>query len=173
MKRIVFAGLLALAACGGGGGETIDDVDTVETVAPEAPVEETVELAEDVGQAMDEPATLVAGNYCYFHADGVTTEAVEIEVAEDGTYSGSHYGEVHDQENAYYVAFDTALNGGVLDEDGNVTFDTVTEVDGDTQAGEQTWSITPTSASMVDFEPAFPAAECEGLMDRIWPPIED
>ena len=173
MKRIVFAGFLALAACGGG-GEPTDETDAVETVEPEAPVEETVELAEDIGPAPEEePAMLEAGSYCYFHQDEVATEGVEIEVTEDGGISGAHYGTVHDAENAYYTAFETMLNAGTLDEDGNITFETITQVDGDTQSGEQTWSITPTLASLVDFEPAFPATECEGLTDRIWPPVEE
>ncbi len=173
MKLIVFAGFLALAACGSG-GEATDDVETVETVKPEAPVEETVELAEDIGPAPEEePAMLEAGSYCYFHEDEVATEGVEIEVTEEGGISGTHYGTVHDEENAYYTAFETMLNSGTLDEDGNITFETITQVDGDTQSGEQTWSITPTLASMVDFEPAFPATECEGLVDRIWPPVEE
>lgn len=170
MKRIVFTGFLALAACGG--SEVAEEAETVPADAPVAVEEVEIDVNEPV-PAPVETAELMPGNYCYFHEDEVATEAVEIEVAEDGRISGVHYGTVHDEENAYFTAFDTTLSAGEMDEDGNVNFQTVTEVDGDRQEGEQAWSITPDGATLVGFEPVIGIAECDGIVDRVWPPIEE
>ncbi|MCI4644633.1 MAG: hypothetical protein MRY64_07615 [Hyphomonadaceae bacterium] len=166
MRGVVIAGLLALAACGGS--------EVAEEIEADTPPVETAETLEETspGPAPEEIALLAAGDYCYFHEDEIATEALEIHVAGDGSIAGSHYGEVHDEANAYFTSFDTALSNGQPGADGAIVFQTVTEVEGDTQTGDQIWTLTPEAASMADFDPVFTPAECDGLMNTIWPPIE-
>lgn len=169
MKRIALVAGLLLAACGG----TSEVTEDAETVAP-APVE-MIEPAETPAPLPVEPAPLAAlpaGSYCYSHQDETVTEALEIVVLATGSVQGSHYGQIHDAANAYFAAFETSLIQGERAEDGTVTFQTITEVDGDVQAGEATWELSTASAQMVEDSAVFMAADCTGLMDTIWPQVE-
>ena len=89
---------------------------------------------------------------------------------ESGEVSGFHYGTIHDEEAAYFAAFDITLSSAVAGPDNSYTFDSLIEVDGDTQTEQVTWTLTETKASTRLTE--LDAAECDGLMNRVHPPIE-
>ena len=115
---------------------------------------------------------LPAGTHCYFRDDESTTEALEITVTGAGAISGANYGIIHQEEEAYYASFTIELTEGEAGADGLVTFDSVTEVDGDTQTGPMVWTLSPDAAAPEGFldQPLQPA-DCEGLEDRIFPPM--
>ena len=164
-------GLVALAvvsACGG--GEAPTSPDEADAPAPPAPL---TEAAPPAPVAPDEPIPpLAAGDFCYFHQDEAVTEALELTVTDAATASGSHFGVVHDEANSYFTAFDTELTNGVFGGDGTATFDAVTEVDGDTQTGEEQWTLTPETATRTGLDaPLLTEAPCDGLVDRVFPPM--
>ena len=139
-------GLMALAvvsACGGA-----DDPDRPAEADAPAPTDTITEAAPPAPPAPDELIPpLVAGDFCYFHQDEAVTEALELTVTDVATASGSHFGVVHDEANSYFTAFETELTNGRFGGDGTATFDAVTEVDGDTQASEELWTLTPQTAT--------------------------
>lgn len=115
---------------------------------------------------------LSAGTHCYFREDESTTEGLEITLTEDGAMTGYNYGNIHQEEQAYYASFTIDLTDGVAGADNLVTFDSVTEVDGDTQTGPMAWIITEDSAAPEGFlDKPMQTADCDGLEDRIFPPL--
>lgn len=163
-------GLMALAvvsACGG----AEEAAPPAEADAPAPPAE--AEAAPPAPVAPDEPIPpLAPGSFCYFHQDEAVTEALELTVTDAAIASGSHFGVVHDEANSYFTAFDTELTNGVFGGDGTATFDAVTEVDGDTQISEELWALTPETATRPGLDaPLLTEAPCEGLVDRVFPPM--
>lgn len=161
IKAAIFLSAIMLAACG-------DRDETVPADPPPVPPE-AGEAAEAGGAA---GTALAPGTYCYFREDADTTEALEILVTEAGEISGTNYGSIHQEEQAYYASFEIELTSGVAGADGDITFDSVTQVDGDTQTGPMTWSIAPDAAAPDGFvdKPLQPA-ECDGLEDLVFPPM--
>ena len=164
-------GLVALAvvsACGG--GEAPTSPDEAGAPAPPAPL---IEAAPPAPVAPDDPIPpLAAGSFCYFHQDEAVTEALELTVTDAAMASGDHFGVVHDEANSYFAAFDTELTNGRFGGDGTATFDAVTEVDGDTQTSEEQWTLTPETATRTGLDaPVLTEAPCEGLVDRVFPPM--
>lgn len=158
----LFSAMAALSACGGPPAET-------------APADPAPAPAVPSETSTDRALPLPAGQHCYFRDSTDVTEGLELTVTETGDISGSSYGSIHQEAEAYYASFDIELTSGSVSEDGLVTFESVTRVDGDTQIGTMSWSITPDAAAPEGFldEPMQPAA-CEGLVERIFPqPGED
>lgn len=168
MRLTILAAGLFLAACSSPSGEPDG---TGSDTAEEAAI-----TAEPAAAPATKPkvATLEAGRYCYLIESDTSTEGLEIEVSPSGVYSGRHFGTVHDEAAAYYTAFETALSHGAAKEEMRVDFQTYTEVDGDTQTGEDSWVIRTDSAHLVAFPDAVMAsAPCETLAATVWPPIEE
>ena len=116
-------------------------------------------------------SSLPAGTHCYFRDSEDVTEGLEVTVTEAGDLSASNYGTIHQDDEGYYTSFDIQLTSGMMGEDGLITFDAVTQVDGDTQTGPMTWSITPEAAAPDGYLDApMEAADCEGLEIRVFPP---
>ena len=177
MRFIILTTAMALrAACNPSAPANDDPADAPvpPTENPQAEASPTPDAAEATA---DDPATaaadpLPAGQYCYYRDSADTTEAMEIEVTEEGDVSGTNYGNIHQEEAAYYASFWIELTNGGFGENGLYTFDSVTEVDGDTQVGTMTWSITPETAAPDGFmDKPLQAADCEGLEERIFPPM--
>lgn len=173
---ILTAAIALLAACSP--SQPTDDGSADAPVAPAGTADVEADATPGATEpAVDEPvATLAeplpAGQYCYYRDSAETTEALEIEVSEEGDVSGTNYGNIHQEEAAYYASFWIELTDGGFGEDGLYTFDSVTEVDGDTQVGTMTWSITPDTAAPEGFmDKPLQSADCEGLEDRIFPPM--
>lgn len=170
------AAIAMMAACSPSApaGDGSADAPVPPAESPQAEAGATPDTPE---AAADEPATaaadpLAAGQYCYYRDSADTTEAMEIEVTEEGDVSGTNYGNIHQEEAAYYASFWIELTNGGFGENGLYTFDSVTEVDGDTQVGTMTWSITPETAAPDGFmDKPLQAADCEGLEERIFPPM--
>lgn len=112
------------------------------------------------------PAAM-AETRCYISLGASSTEGMRVTSAPDGTLWGSHFGVIHVQASGYFAAFDTWLIDGRRGGDGNVLFDTITEVDGDTQYGDQEWIITPDTAGQTGWPYRMEPAECEGLFERV------
>ncbi|MGB3626626.1 MAG: hypothetical protein WA989_12405 [Henriciella sp.] len=170
MRRLLFmASAVALAACGGGApdGEEAGNAD-----AP-ASNPATDFTAEDTAPEPAAPNPLDAGTYCYYRDDENVTEALEIEVAANGMLSGENYGSIHQEAAAYYASFTTELSNGLQGPGDEVMFDQVTEVDGDTQRGKVMWRLTPQSAAPDGLETLLNEADCDGLKDRVFPPIDE
>lgn len=167
MRLTILAAALIVGACGGGSDAPSTDAATTDLEA--APVSGT-----DVVEASDTPAPLL-GTLCYRFEDETVTEGLEIEVLESGAVSGYHFGTAHNEEAAYFAAFETELTEGTIGEDDVVTFQTFTEVEGDTQTGEDSWIITADGARLAAFENAneLTPFNCEDLLYSIWPPIEE
>lgn len=174
MRRVFVAILgLTLAACG-----KSDDASAPETPAPTTtatPEHVTIEPPTPDPRPPELPPML-EGEFCFFKADADTDEGLRVTF--DGTSGqGSHFGVIHQEEEAYYAAFDTQLSSGEILPDGTYKFTTVTEVDGDTQHGEEIWTITPDNAfrpALVDMggSPLL-SASCTGLEDQVYGgPIE-
>lgn len=166
MRSIIISATALFAVACSPNSDT--DVAGDEVAAPPPAENETEETGEETA-AMPR---LAVGQYCYFRDSADTTEALEIEVSGDGAVTGSNYGNIHQEDAGYFASFDIALTSGEIVEDGLITFDSVTEVDGDTQVGTMTWSITEDAASPEGFqgEPLTPAS-CDGLEDRVFPPM--
>lgn len=164
---LLITAALALTACGNGKDEassegadaTAAGTASTETVSP------TAEAAP--------PNPLDAGMYCYFRDDENVTEALEITVADNGLVSGENYGNIHQEAAAYYASFSTELSNGVQGAGDEVMFDHVTEVDGDTQSGKVMWRLTPENAAPDGLDTLLGEADCDGLMDRVFPPMDE
>ena len=98
---------------------------------------------------------------------------LEVTVADNGIVTGTNYGQIHQEAAGYFASFDTQLTNGVQGEGDEVTFDHVTKVDGDTQTGRVMWTLTPDVAAPDGLETKLTAADCDGLMDRIFPVIDE
>lgn len=166
MKYYVIAGLLALASCGGPDAPD-GDTETDTASAPEAPAPSEPVKAEPQTDPLD------AGVYCYFRDDENVTEGLEITVTDDGGVSGENYGTIHQEAAGYYASFTTTLTEGQTGETADVTFETVTEVDGDTQMGSAIWELTPEAAAPDGLDTLLASADCDGLQDRVFPPVEE
>ena len=104
---------------------------------------------------------------CFQHTDADTDEMAMIVFDEsDNTYWGKHSGQIHMDDAGYFAAFDTWLLHGRLQPTGNISFSTVTEVDGDTQFNTQAWSISKEGASAIGLPKGrlhyLKPAKCEG-----------
>lgn len=168
MRLTILAAALVLSACGGSGTPEADD-----SVAADRGVSE---LGVDAASADANEATdALLGTICYRYEDDAVTEGLEIEVAESGSVTGYHFGTIHDEAAAYFAAFETELSEGQFGDTDEVTFQTYTEVDGDTQTGEETWTITADGARITAFEDGgtLTPFSCEELLFSIWPPIEE
>jgi len=173
MRRTLLAILgLTLAACGGR-----DDAS-----APETPETDTTATPEHLtlieptpDPAPPEAPPMLVGEFCFFKADENTDEGLRV-VFDGTTGSGAHFGVIHQEEEAYYAAFDTQLSNGQILADGAYKFTTVTEVDGDTQHDEEVWRITPQLAHLSDLEEeayVLESASCTGLEDQVYgEPVE-
>ncbi len=170
MRIAIICAAFALAACGGAEDETLPEPDAT---AERSETPEIIENAEEVPvepEAVAPELTKLSGKNCYFSQTEQVTEALEVTFAEDGGIAGFHYGTIHDDANAYYAAFDVDLSNGQAMPDGSVQFDSVIEVDGDTQTETAVWTFTEELATTSVNQ--LSAADCEGLMDRVRPPIE-
>ena len=176
MRFSILMAALVLAGCSGETEEATTPPSEAMSAPAEAPPAETTEVdAPDVLENVDaetpnQEPVILSGKHCYFSQTEQETEALEVEFAESGKITGYHYGAIHDAANAYYAAFDIDLSNGQLADDGGVTFDSVIEVDGDTQSETVAWVLTEEAASN-EFK-TLAAAACEGLMERVRPPIE-
>lgn len=149
-----------LTACGGNPPEN-PEVDIVaEAPTPEVPLEAVV---------VEAPA--MVGQFCYFSDTETETEGLDVTLTETGEATGRHFGSIHNEAAAYYTAFDIALSNGEVGEAQTVNFDAVIEVDGDTHRENIDWVITAQSASEVGVEKIMSSVRCNGLMDRVWPPM--
>ncbi len=169
MNRLILplmAAALALAGCG-----NTEDADRgqMPDTPQDAPAAESADAGTPDAAASDAPRveTLTPGNYCYFRDDADVTEALELTVAEDGQMTGDNYGVIHQEDASYYASFTVEMTGGQPGEDGLVAFDTVTEVDGDTQTGEMRWHLSPDQAAPDGLETHLESAACEGLDARV------
>jgi len=165
MRIPVLIAAVLLAGCGG------QEPATDEAAAPSAEETTAQETVAETPPVTVEEAYLT-GQHCYFSQTDTETEGLDVMFLEDGSASGVHFGTVHDEANAYFATWETTLSGGEVGEASTVYFSAVTEVDGDTQTAETEWVITDASASEVGVEKSLPPAECEGLVERVWPPIE-
>ncbi|MEO0464922.1 MAG: hypothetical protein AAF216_00140 [Pseudomonadota bacterium] len=165
MRAVVIAVLgLGLVACGPSDVTEID------------PESDATELASDsVNEAADIVDGPMLGSYCYRFEDESVTEGLEIEVYESGAVDGYHFGTIHDEEAGYFAAFETQLTEGVFGDGNTVTFQTYTEVDGDTQTGEDLWELTADGASLALFDQSATLLpfSCSDLINSIWPPMEE
>lgn len=155
----------ALAACG-----------QSETATPELELETPPPVAEDASTAEDAMIVEEAyldGTHCYFNQNETVTEGLTVTFNTDGSAAGRHFGTIHDEASAYYTAFDVALSEGEVGEASTVNFSAVIEVDGDTQFENTDWVITEASASEVGVEKTLNPTECDGLIERVWPPIAE
>lgn len=158
---------LALSACGA------PETDTA-PAAP-APAEPLSQLPPEAPVAEPEIAYILPGRYCYFRAAESSTEGLDLTISDGGAMAGEHFGSIHDEASAYYAAFVTELTGGETGPEGRVTFQSVTEVDGDTQYGEEMWVITPELARLdaANVNDPLLLTDCAGLRERVWPPVEE
>ncbi len=177
MKHLISPALFALVLAACGQSETVEPVE-----AAPAPVEAAVPVAEAAGEvteAISDAATtaisaLTEGEYCYFLQEDSSTEGLEITLDIAGVFSGRHYGTIHDAENAYYAAFETILSDGQLNDEGVVNFTAVTEVDGDTQYGEEPWVISAEGAHSAHWDDAvMEPADCDFVDATVWPPVPE
>ena len=179
MKHLISPALIAiaLAACGQTEPETPAPAEPapVEAAEVEAPVADAAEeIVEAAQAATEEAASLTEGEYCYLLQGDSSTEGMEIELNIAGVFSGRHYGTIHDEENAYFAAFETMLSDGVLNDEGIINFTAVTEVDGDTQYGEEPWVITAEGAHSAHWDDAvLEPADCDFVDATVWPPIPE
>ena len=164
---LLITAALALTACGGGKDDASSEAGDAPGAAPAS-----VEAAPATPEAAP-PNPLDAGTYCYFRDDENVTEALEITVADNGLVSGENYGNIHQEAAAYYASFSTELSNGVQGAGDEIMFDHVTEVDGDTQSGKVMWRLTPETAAPDGLDTLLEEAECEGLADRVFPPMEE
>lgn len=159
--------LLALAGCGGE-----DKASGPDASAADAGSSSSAEESATVAEAPP-PNPLDAGTYCYFRDDENVTEALEIVVADNGLLSGENYGNIHQEAAGYYASFTTELSNGVQGPGNDVTFDHVTEVDGDTQRGKVMWQLTTDSAAPDGLETLLEQTDCDGLQDKVFPPVDE
>ncbi|MEM5516055.1 hypothetical protein WNY37_03770 [Henriciella sp. AS95] len=165
--RIMVLTLAALALVACGKSETPDDP------AADTETATTAEASDVATQETAAPNPLDAGQYCYFRDDVNVTEGLEVTVADNGIVTGTNFGQIHQEAAGYFASFDTQLTNGVQGEGDEVTFDHVTKVDGDTQTGRVMWTLTPDVAAPDGLETKLTAADCDGLMDRIFPVIDE
>ncbi|WP_018149224.1 hypothetical protein [Henriciella marina] len=168
MRYLLVAGLLALTACGG------NDSDPPEMPASggdsvgaggEMPVEQQP-LPEIVSPLAEAPP-LMPGTYCYYRDDENVTEGLQVNVMDDGAVSGSNFGIIHQEAAGYYAAFSTVLSNGALDDTAAVTFDTRTEVDGDSQSSSAIWYLSEKGAVPDGLDIMPEPSPCEGLEDKV------
>jgi len=112
-------------------------------------------------------AAAQAETRCYISLGAATSEGARITTTPDGTLWGRHFGIIHVEASAYYASFDIWLIEGRRAGDGTVRFDTITEVDGDTQYGPDTWRIGPAGAAPQVSPFTLEPTDCEGLGDRV------
>lgn len=164
MRWTVVAAGLVLSACG----------QPDERAETDAAAGETVEAAETPAQEPETVATQPEWPQCFFEKTTTETVGLEIDRADSGAYRGQYFGTVHNEELAYYTAFDGALSNGVQDEaTGALTFDQIMEVDGDTQTEPITWILSEEGARQPEFDNTLPRSPCVGLYERVWPPITE
>ncbi len=116
--------------------------------------------------------SMSSGKYCYFAKNETSTEGFQLTITEAETASAQYFGTIHNDASAYYAAFETQLSNGKLDAKGKATFSSVTEVDGDTQTGQETWVFTPDQAHSNDGRVKLSKAPCATLLDSVWPQVE-
>ncbi len=167
MRYLVIAGALALASCGG--PDTPEGDTETDTAAPAVQGETT----ETTAAVEPETDPLSPGTYCYYRDDENVTEGLQVMVTDTGTVSGENYGTIHQEAAGYFASFTTTLTEGQTGDNADVTFDTVTEVDGDTQMGSAIWELTPDTAAPDGLETLLASAPCDGLADRVFPPVEE
>ncbi len=109
---------------------------------------------------------------CFFFADDVTDEGVELTRAPDGTFWGQHFGNIHSEAQGYYASFETWLIDGTRGPDGRVTFETITLVDGDTQYGDDVWTLGD-AVGPASRAPYLQPAPCTGLDEKVFGPAPD
>lgn len=169
MRYLLIASLLVLSACGGKDGEPPEAPDAGESAGPETGNEvppEQQKLPEIVSPLADaEPLT--PGTYCYFRDDENVTEGLEVNVMDDGRVSGDNFGTIHQEAAGYYAAFSTTLSNGSLGDSAAVTFDTETNVDGDSQRSSAIWYLSETGAVPDGLDMMLEPAPCEGLEERV------
>ncbi len=172
IKQALSVMALALAGCGAPQVREAAEPGSAQTEPPSA--EMSFEPVAPAGPAPVEIAVMQAGQYCYLLESETSTEGLEITVSNGGVYSGSHYGTVHDEPAAYFTAFETSLSAGRPDSENRVVFQSRTEVDGDTQTGEDIWKITPDKAHPEAFADAvMKPADCASLANTVWPVLEE
>lgn len=168
MRYLLVASLLALAACGGNDSEPPE--------AP-APADEGVGMGEELPadqqplpeiiSPLADAAPLTPGTYCYYRDDENVTEGLEINVMDDGSVSGDNYGVIHQEAAGYYAAFSTVLSSGALGDTAAVTFDTQTDVDGDSQRSSAIWYVSEKGAVPDGLDIMLEPASCEGLEEKV------
>ena len=170
MRVSILIAALALASCSGGADETTEAQPETGAEAPaETPAETPPAETSEPEMPEAEPVKLT-GKFCYFSKTETETEAMEVTFPEAGDITGIHYGVVHDEANAYFTAFDIDMTAGQYTSSGAVSFDTVYEVDGFTDSEKATWTFSEqTATSEVK---TLTTAACEGLVERVHPPIE-
>lgn len=104
---------------------------------------------------------------CYISLSETASEGMHVTTTPDGSVWGRHFGTVHDAKAAYYTYFETWLIAGEPTPNGNVRFETITEVDGDTQFGNENWILTPGGAGPAAFGANLQPADCDTLDRRI------
>ena len=168
MRYLLVASLLALAACGGNDSEPPE--------AP-APADEGVGMGEELPadqqplpeiiSPLADAAPLTPGTYCYYRDDENVTEGLEINVMDDGSVSGDNYGVIHQEAAGYYAAFSTVLSSGALGDTAAVTFDTQTDVDGDSQRSSAIWYVSEKGAVPDGLDIMLEPAPCDGLQEKV------
>lgn len=156
-----------LAACGSDNTEPV-----VEAPVTVPETQESVTEAPGIDVPAAEAAPLT-GTYCYFSDTATETEGMIVTLNENGTAEGRHFGTIHDEASAYYASFEVTLSNGQPTVADVFSFDAVVEVDGDTQEGSVDWVIRQDSANELGNDKPLATADCDGLEDRIWPPVEE
>ena len=146
---LIMSGAALIAGC-----QPADDEPATESAATQA---DDADKAEDV-------QVFEAGDHCYSFESDQSTEGLRLTVNEKGSVMGVHFGVIHDEENAYYAAFETTLTDGQISGTNTVKFNTETHVDGDHQFGEDNWVIMPEMAHLMNWpDKPLTTTECEGL----------
>lgn len=170
MRCILIASALALSACGGGNGE---DPQTAPEPAPEqvAAGSDTAPASTDplpeVSSPLADADPLTPGTYCFYRNDENVTEGLDVTVTEEGAISGRNFGIIHQHAASYYASFTTELSNGALGDTSAVTFDTQTEVDGDSQASSAIWYLSDQGAVPDGLDITLQPAACEGLEEKV------
>jgi hypothetical protein len=168
MRPVLLAVFLPLAACGGNDDEPAPAQPRTEASAEtvEAPGPEQQPLPEIVSPLAD-AAPLTPGLYCYYRNDENVTEGLKITVSDAGAVSGDNYGIIHQRAADYFASFTTTLSSGTLNETAAVTFETMTNVDGETQSSSAIWYLSEEGAVPDGLDITLEPVACEGLEEKV------
>lgn len=169
MRPVLIASLLVLAACGGSKDEPDDAPPPAsnDEVAGEAAAGSMSDPLPETVSPLADAAPLTPGTYCYYRNDENVTEGLEIIVSDEGAISGDNFGIIHQHAASYYAAFSTVLTGGAVGETSAVTFDTQTEVDGDSQSSSAIWYLSAEGAVPDGLDIVLEPAGCDGLEEKV------